>query len=294
MSSANPSSPWSEQEATLTARLPRGAQARDEVVDGEADALRHLRLEGVGRPPRGLDLGGMLGMSLLHVVQPLVDGHELLRHVPVRHGHDDRRPADREAILVEQAADRVGGDRHRELGVARSLEAPRADDAMLPARATDLDLVDVVEERRCLDQRAVDRDLGLGHQPRGGDGDASHALGVDDDPVRQPGVVEHASSGGSVGDGHGPMLPVAPRPCTARGALQPGIGPDSVGAPVGDDLDVAIEIGADRRRSRVALASVASVSGAGWPYSLSVPAEMMATVGRIASTSPGVVDDVEP
>jgi hypothetical protein len=41
-------------------------------------------------------------------------------------------------------------------------------------------------------------------------------------------------------------------------------------------------------------ASVARVFGAGWPYSLSVPTEMTATVGRIASRRPGVVDESEP
>jgi hypothetical protein len=41
-------------------------------------------------------------------------------------------------------------------------------------------------------------------------------------------------------------------------------------------------------------ASVASVSGAGWPYSLPSPDEMTATDGRVASSSPGVVDECEP
>jgi hypothetical protein len=41
-------------------------------------------------------------------------------------------------------------------------------------------------------------------------------------------------------------------------------------------------------------ASVASVSGAGWPYSFPRPEEMTATDGSAASTSAGVVDDVDP
>ena len=151
----------------------------------------------------------------------------------------------RVAIVVEQARDRVGGDRHRELGVAQRLEPPRADDAVLAAGAPDLELVDVVEQGGGLDQRAVDRDLRLGHQAGGGNGDAGHALGMDDDPVGQIGVVEQAPGGGSVGDGHGPMLPAGPAPCTGRGGGPAGIGPHAEGAAVGDDLDVAVEIGAE-------------------------------------------------
>jgi hypothetical protein len=41
-------------------------------------------------------------------------------------------------------------------------------------------------------------------------------------------------------------------------------------------------------------ASVASVSGAGCPYSLSMPDEMIATSGAAAARKPGVVDDAEP
>ena len=41
-------------------------------------------------------------------------------------------------------------------------------------------------------------------------------------------------------------------------------------------------------------ASVASVSGAGCPYSFPWPDEMTATDGSVASTRPGVVDDVDP
>jgi len=36
------------------------------------------------------------------------------------------------------------------------------------------------------------------------------------------------------------------------------------------------------------------VSGAGWPYSLPVPDEITAAVGRIASSRPFVVDELEP
>jgi len=42
------------------------------------------------------------------------------------------------------------------------------------------------------------------------------------------------------------------------------------------------------------LASVASVSGAGWPYSLSTPDEMIATSGAAAARNVGVVEDAEP
>ena len=38
----------------------------------------------------------------------------------------------------------------------------------------------------------------------------------------------------------------------------------------------------------------ASVSGAGWPYSLPSPDEMTATEGRAAASSAGVVELVEP
>jgi len=41
-------------------------------------------------------------------------------------------------------------------------------------------------------------------------------------------------------------------------------------------------------------ASVASVAGAGWPYSLPSPDEMIAAVGRMTSRRPGVVDEFEP
>jgi hypothetical protein len=40
--------------------------------------------------------------------------------------------------------------------------------------------------------------------------------------------------------------------------------------------------------------SVARVSGAGWPYSLSTPAEIMATAGSAAAKKGGVVDECEP
>jgi len=40
--------------------------------------------------------------------------------------------------------------------------------------------------------------------------------------------------------------------------------------------------------------SVARVSGAGCPYSLPAPEEMIATDGWMASTSPGVVDELDP
>ena len=156
----------------------------------------------------------------------------------------------------------MGGDRHRELRVARRLQAPRADDAVLAAAAPDLDLVDVVEQGGRLDQRAVDRDPGLGHQPGSGDGDAGHALGVDDDPVGQPGLVEQAPGGGSVGNGHGPMLPVAPCAAHRARSVPAGISPDAVGPPVGDDLDVALEIRPEHVEPGRA-ASAARVSGAG-------------------------------
>ena len=66
------------------------------------------------------------------------------------------------------ALTRMGGDRHRELRVARRLEPPRADDAVLAAGPPDLDLVDVVQQRGRLDQRAVDRDQRLGHEAGAG------------------------------------------------------------------------------------------------------------------------------
>jgi hypothetical protein len=42
------------------------------------------------------------------------------------------------------------------------------------------------------------------------------------------------------------------------------------------------------------LARVASVSGAGWPYSLPAPDEITAMDGWVAASSAGVVDEVEP
>jgi hypothetical protein len=42
------------------------------------------------------------------------------------------------------------------------------------------------------------------------------------------------------------------------------------------------------------LARMASVSGAGWPYSLSSPDEMTATDGRTAARKAGVVEDDDP
>jgi hypothetical protein len=42
---------------------------------------------------------------------------------------------------------------------------------------------------------------------------------VDDDAVGQPGVGQQLPGGVSVGDGHGPMLPVPARRCTGT-ALQ--------------------------------------------------------------------------
>ncbi len=92
---------------------------------------------------------------------------------------------------------------------------------MLAAGAPDLDLVDVVEQGRGLDQRAVDRDPRLGQEGGGGDGDASDALGVANDAVGQFGVGEQAAGGGAIGNGHVPMLAVASMPCTARAVLQP-------------------------------------------------------------------------
>ena len=103
----------------------------------------------------------------------------------------------------------------------RLLETSRADDPVLAARAPDLDLVDVVEQRGGLHERSVHRDLRLGDETGGGHGDARHALGVDDDAVGQPGVGKHATSGGSVRNGHGPILAAGRNPCTGRGALQP-------------------------------------------------------------------------
>jgi hypothetical protein len=41
-------------------------------------------------------------------------------------------------------------------------------------------------------------------------------------------------------------------------------------------------------------ASLATVTGCGCPYSFARPAEMRATVGRVAASSPSVVDDSEP
>ena len=97
-----------------------------------------------------------------------------------------------------------------------------------PERRTST-LVDVVQERRRLDQRAVDRDLRLGEESRAGHGHAGDALGVDDDAVGQPGIGQHAPGGGSVGNGHGPMLPRARRRAPARDGTPAGIGPDPVG-----------------------------------------------------------------
>ena len=186
----------------------------------------------------------------------------VLRHMPVGDGHEDRRPADRVAIVVEERVQRMGGDRHRELGVAKRLEPQRPDHAVLAAGAADLDLVDVVEQRGRLDQRAVHRDRGLGHQPGGRHGDASHALGVDDDAVGQPGAGQQATGGVSVGNGHGPMLPAPARPCTATGAVQPASVRTRSVTP-----SVTTSTSPSRSVRNTAIpgrdASVASVSGAG-------------------------------
>ena len=133
---------------------------------------------------------------------------------------------------------------------------------MLAAGPADLGLVDVMQQRGRLDQRAVDRDRGLGHQPGGRHGDAGHALGMDDDAVGQPGVGQQLTGGISVGDGHGPILPVAARPCTIDGRGPAGIGSDAECHAIGDDLDVAVR---SVRKTAISgrAASVARVSGAG-------------------------------
>ncbi len=125
------------------------------------------------------------------------------------------------AVRVEERGDRVGGDRHRELGVAGCLEPQRADDPMLTAGAGDLGLVDVMQERGSLDERAVDWDLRLGDEAGGGHRDPGHPTRVDHDALGKLGLVEQAKGGGAVRNGHGPMLPVSVAACTGTEPCQP-------------------------------------------------------------------------
>ena len=271
------------------AHAPACHAARRRATRSSSDRPDHLGKVGLERmsgSPGDLDLLGVFGMSELHVVQPLVDGHELLRHMPVGNGHQDRRPAARESVVVEQAVDGMGGDRHRELRVARRLEPERADDPVLAAGPPDLDLVDVVQQRRRLDQRAVDRDLRLRKEGGAGHGHAGDALGMDHDAVGQALLVQHAPSGGSVGNGHGPMLAADPVPCTASDALQPAsvltrYDRPSVTSSTSPSRSVRNTATPDRA------ANVARVSGAGCPYSLPSPTEMTATAGLVASRNAG-------
>ena len=170
----------------------------------------------------------------------------------------------------------MGGDRDRELLVPGCLEPSGAHDPMLAAAASDLDLVDVVEQRRGLHQRAVDRDLRLGQQCRRGAGNAGHPLGMADDAGGQARLVEQPPRGESIGYGHGPMLPATPLPCTARDVLHPASVLTMNRLP---SVTSSMSPWRSVRYTSVAgrAARAASVSGAGWPYSFPAPEEITAT-----------------
>lgn len=136
------------------------------------------------RPPRGFDLRRVLRMAARHVVEALVDRHEALGNMAVGDGEQHRRPPDRESIIVEQRADRVRGDRDRQLLKAHQLEMLRADDAVLSAGPSYLWLVDVVEQGGDLDERHIHRDAGRRDEARRFGRNAGHALRVDDDAAR--------------------------------------------------------------------------------------------------------------
>lgn len=105
-------------------------------------------------------------MAARHVVDPLIDGHELLRNVTIRDGDQHRRPAAREASVIQQAGRRMRGDRCSQLGKAhlgQPLGRHLAVDTLSRAR---LGLVDVMQQGGDLDQPDLHRNAGRNHHPR--------------------------------------------------------------------------------------------------------------------------------
>jgi hypothetical protein len=124
----------------------------------------------------------MLRIALDHFVEALVDGHEALPDVLVGERHQHRRPADRIALGIQQAAQWMRSDRDGQLAESHLAQPAGAEDAVLLAAGTRLQLVDVVQQGGDLDEADVDRNAGLAHQPGCLGGDATDALGMDHDP----------------------------------------------------------------------------------------------------------------
>ena len=108
-----------QQELNAHAPASQASRSRSTSSSGfGADRLAQLGLQRVGRLPCRLDAGDVLRMPFRHVVDSLVDGHELLCHVAIGDGNQHRRPPSREASVIQQAGHRVGCDRSRQLGEA--------------------------------------------------------------------------------------------------------------------------------------------------------------------------------
>ena len=115
--------------------------------------------------------------------EPLLDGHEALGDVPVCDRHEHGRPAAREAVLVQQAGERMRAHRWRELREAAARQLRGTHLAVTARTRSDLQLVDVVQQGGDLDEGHVDRDTGGVHETSGLGGDPGDTLAVDDDAV---------------------------------------------------------------------------------------------------------------
>ena len=220
------------------------------------------------------------------------------------------------ALVVGQARDRVGGDRAGQLRVAVlvSQRAPSRRRGGVPAADRPAEqLVDVVQQRRRLHERAIDGDP-VRRESRGEEGgDLGHGQGVAKEPARRSGK-EQGSGCDALGTVIGSMVPEATgqpsRPGASRSRVEcrahvPGRDraceeprdrepvrpaartpePDASPARLGPDGQPAARADRDRpvavrpQHARARALEPLERPRAGWPYVVAAPADATATRG---------------
>ena len=133
--------------------------------------------------PGSIETGAVLRVAPGLVVDSFVDAHELLGDPSVGDRHRLRRPATWRPRWVQQAANRVRGDRLRQLRVAALGHPARGQQAMLAAILAGAWLVDVVQQGGDRDELGIDLDPGRGQERRCLRRDPADAARMRDDPI---------------------------------------------------------------------------------------------------------------
>jgi len=156
------------------------------------------------------------GVPVGLVVDSLVNGHELLCHVPVGNRHRSGGPAARRPRRIEEAADRVRRDRLGEFRKSTLGHPARADQPVTLAVVSCLRLVNVVQEGGDRDEVRIDLNAGSREQPCRLSGDPTDASRVGDDSIREvEGGKQQLGLGGGR-NGHASMLPAGRLAVIAR------------------------------------------------------------------------------